>query len=452
LRIARDILDCRQLFFNGYRQRGGAIMGRVAKGNLFVLRGKFALQYYVSGREHKHLLRDDDGAEIPRSWRSDDERERHCIDDPTRSGGKRYLTQRQVAEAAAERIIAPLRMRNEAQRLRSVVADLSALEERVIAAEAAEVNRRATPLKIWQIYAAIQYPEYAVGAIPPTNSRAYTIRLYLRDFADFCAEKKITSFAKITAHDAARYFASRNFPASSHNDRLQNLNTVFKRLIKHQKIIGAVNPFGEIDKKREGHYRKKNLTKEQLRALFDAAENAEWRAFFMAGYFVQGLRRGDAATLRKGEIFLERGVIERVQNKLRSRMANLDEAGIFSGINAQLREAITPFVLAAKTASDFIFPNVAKIALGSHTKFNTDIRKTFERAGMINTRRNAAGRLIVDYGFHSLRHSFATDSIAAGAALLETSAAMGHHDGKMTAHYVHVSDEMARAAAEKLSV
>ncbi|MDR0868726.1 MAG: hypothetical protein LBP75_09705 [Planctomycetota bacterium] len=43
-------------------------MGRTTNGRVFLLRGKYAIQYYIDGREHKHLLRDGDGNPIPRAW------------------------------------------------------------------------------------------------------------------------------------------------------------------------------------------------------------------------------------------------------------------------------------------------------------------------------------------------------------------------------------------------
>jgi site-specific recombinase XerD len=90
----------------------------------------------------------------------------------------------------------------------------------------------------------------------------------------------------------------------------------------------------------------------------------------------------------------------------------------------------------AETAQDFLFVNPKGKQLGD---FKDDWWKALERAG------------ISGFHFHDLRHTFATDMIAAGGQSVTVQAALGHANIKTTGIYTHVSNENLRKALEMVS-
>ena len=110
-------------------------------------------------------------------------------------------------------------------------------------------------------------------------------------------------------------------------------------------------------------------------------------------------------------------------------------------------------LLGASTADHFLLP----ADLSRHTK-NTDPLKgrrgfdpTMHQMSWDTAWRNlrkAAG--LHKLRFHSMRHTFITRLAEIGVPLEVTQSAVGHMSAAITRHYRHISDNVARAAVEKL--
>lgn len=407
-------------------------MGRQHRGRIFARNGHYCIQYYVGGKEHKHRLLDAQGNPIPVRWPSKTEREAH--------GGQ---TPAEVARAAADELIAPLRMKDRSATLRHIIADLKTTEER---AEELERERReagATLANLWQIFSAIHFPQ--MKADKPTSRRARQIRAYIRDFVEWCGQKGLFRITQIDQQVATQYFRQCKFPAVGANARLNALKMIFKHIAEKGGIVlpDGRNPFASVEPRKTTNHRKQALTREQLRALFAAAgTNEELRAFLMCGYYC-GLRRADCVSLRWNEI--QDGVIVKAQAKLRNRMSE-DKATVRVGVPEPLAGQLAKL---PRQTDGHVFPSIAGMG---NRRLGDTIRDVFAAAGMVNERKNDDGSTIVDFGFHSLRHSYISDCIAAGIPLAIVQKQAGHNSAEMTMHYLHIQDEQARQYAALMPI
>jgi integrase len=110
-------------------------------------------------------------------------------------------------------------------------------------------------------------------------------------------------------------------------------------------------------------------------------------------------------------------------------------------------------LLGASTADHFLLP----ADLSRHTK-STDPLKgrrcfdpTLHQMSWDTAWRNLRKAAGLDkLRFHSMRHTFITRLAEIGVPLEVTQAAVGHMSAAITRHYRHISDNVARAAVEKL--
>jgi len=142
-------------------------MARITRGRIYKRgkKGNFYLQYYQEGKEHREVLRDEHGNPI---------------------------TKADAARAAADRIIAPLRFKDDAQKLRTLVNEISTLEQKAEIAAAELKNRTATLESGWDLYLKCQtcsetFTRYGKND-PPYTSRAYMARAYYRNWVNWMRE------------------------------------------------------------------------------------------------------------------------------------------------------------------------------------------------------------------------------------------------------------------------
>jgi len=183
-------------------------------------------------------------------------------------------------------------------------------------------------------------------------------------------------------------------------------------------------------------------------ALLDAADG-EVKLLFALGYFT-GLRLGDCCTLKWSEVDLEGGVINRLPRKTGGRAKDK--------LLAMVKVGISPFLANmlefAKGDSEYVLPELAGMYLGNReTLITTRIRAVFQRAGIeMHDRRNASGRAVVKFGFHSLRYSYISHNAEAGTPMGVIQRNAGHSNRMMTEHYLKISDEAARRYADALQL
>lgn len=173
----------------------------------------------------------------------------------------------------------------------------------------------------------------------------------------------------------------------------------------------------------------KVLTREEIAALLGALRRRKYRALLLTCY-AAGLRIGEACRLRVNDIDSQRMVIH-----VRSGKGGVDRDTVLS---PRLLELLREYWKTERPA-DWLFPGKRR-----HRPV------TFESARhAFRSARDAVG-LPACYTPHSLRHSFATHLLDAGADLVLLKTLLGHQSIRTTSIYTHIHLERIRNAPSPL--
>jgi len=245
--------------------------------------------------------------------------------------------------------------------------------------------------------------------------------------------------------------------ASTFNHHLQFLRRLWRVLSK--KSRAECNPWMEIRNKTAIMQSRRELTIEELRRVCEAAKG-ELRLLLAIGLYC-GLRLGDCATLRWGEIDLVRGIIRRIPMKTSRRRAK----PVLIPIHPALRGMLTAIPTAKRR--DYVLPDTATQYLRDTSAVSKLIQAHFQKCeittckpgtGVETKKKDKDGKLIpksgkravVEVGFHSLRHSFVSLCRTANAPLAVVESIVGHNSVAMTQHYTHVGEKAALMAVSEL--
>lgn len=341
------------------------------------------------------------------------------------------------AEAAAERILAPMRAADSVETLKVVqtrLADATATAERL-------ADEASPPLAIrraWDMYLESQ-------ARPQSGPE--TLRQYESHFDAFIGwlaakHTNAATLRDVTAEMAAGFVRNleteRRLSGNRINKYVQFLRTFFRVLSKPARIVA--NPFADIAPRRHLAQSKRPLTLEELRAVIMGAES-EMKTLFMLGTFL-GLRLADAATLQWGEVDVHRRIVRRIPRKT----ARTGQA-IIIGLPAMLAEHLA----ALERKGPFVLPATAAEYEEDAPALSRRIQEHLELCGIVTakpgTGEGTGKRAVVLAGFHSLRHSFVSLHAQAGTPQAILQKLAGHSNPMMTEHYTHISEESATATA-----
>jgi integrase len=273
-------------------------------------------------------------------------------------------------------------------------------------------------------------------------------------FADWMKKKHadILTLRDVTKEIAEEYASSLNhakFSPSTYNKHLNLLTLVF-RVVKHKaKLTG--NPWespkrgGHIQRRRLVTNSRRELTIDELRNICQAA-NGELQTLLALGIY-SGLRLGDCATLRWGEVDLPRGMIRRIPNKTARR----NPKPVIVPIHPILRDmlAVTPL----NKRSEYVLPEMAALYASSVCAVTDRVQHHLKTCG-ITLHKPGTGtggkRAVIEVGFHSLRHTFVSLCRESNAPLAVVESIVGHSNPSMTRHYTHVGELAAGRAVAAL--
>lgn len=409
-------------------------MARTTKGRLYKRgkRGNYYLQFYQDGKEHREALRDEHG-------------------EPIREAA--------AARAAADRILAPLRFKDDAQKLRTLVSELSALEKKAEDAAAVLKNQSATLENGWECFLKCPtcpdtYTRYGKQE-PPHDSRAYISRGYYRNFVLWMEEHhpEAKLLCEVSEDMAQEYIDTLKEKYGTNgrpvNERLRVVKQVFFSMLEDEKIVMPRDPFKRIKRLKTFTTTKDALTIEEVQRLVNAAQDAETRLLVLIG-FCTGLRLGDCCTLQWGEVDLARRVISRIPNKMCDRVQNPENVRVKVGIPALLLNEFLQ--IPADRRNGAVLPNLCDQYNNLHTGIYKRIRALFQRAKIVTVKPGSKDAQhphgIIVKGFHSLRHTFVSLSAEAGAPQHVIQQIVGHSSPLMTMHYLHLGNsDLTRSAA-----
>lgn len=279
------------------------------------------------------------------------------------------------------------------------------------------------------------------GAFLATNptAGAGTLKLYqrsLKAFKDWLTEHRpsIADFGLVDSHTAADWLATvwgQGVSASTYNDKRGALALIYKELSRPYKLSG--NPFLETVRKKGVQQKRLSLSRDQIQQLLEVDTSREMRAVLFLGLFA-GMRLGDAVFLKVGAI---RGSILKYTPAKTSRTSG---AVVQVPLLSILSEALKPYL---KGKSDsYLFPEIAKRYLKNPDGLKLQLLELIHLVTGKGEQLCAAQSLRKRslYGFHSLRHSFATEAARAGVDTVMLQLMTGDTMQTLQKYYVQIAE------------
>lgn len=352
------------------------------------------------------------------------------------------ITDRRKAEQAKMKVMAPFATADEATALESIAAKIEGRK-----AELARLEDEQNP----GLSLATAWTEFVKAPNRPDSGDS-TLRQYGFQFAQFVEWMKQKHPGESTLRDVSRQIAEEYATHLNHdrlspgtfNKHLNLLGLVFRVLKEKARIVE--NPWTEIQRKRLCAHTRRELTVDELRRVCDAA-SGELRTLLALGIYT-GLRLGDCATLRWGEVDLKRGVIRRVPNKTaRNKPDKVVQVPVHPTLRGMLAEIPT------EARADYVLPEIAALYQNRIDLVTDLVQSHFISCG-IKPHKPGTGengkRAVLEVGFHSLRHTFVSLCRESGAPLSVVESIVGHSNPAMTRHYTHVGELAAGQAVAAL--
>lgn len=361
-----------------------------------------------------------------------------------------------------------LKTRNKQQAIKEAekyVPLLQATSSEVIAAHVQHARNLATPEKNLLLYQAWEeYEKSPDRATPDTVSEALAYKSTFAEFVEWVNDPQATlrDITETTAMQYADYMRQQNIAVSTHNRKLKRIRKVFKVL---QEYCSEDNPFQPAvlyrkeREEREQDVHRLSFTREQEQQLrnvladdhYKVLNKPEVRVIYYLGMFT-GQRMKDCVLLRWSKINLEMNRIWVKQFKTGKEVT--------IPIAPTLREVLLEALEWKKSDLDYVCPNVAMRynktnALGKNVGnnlVNIDMLRVIRWIGL-EPSVNVPGRdkKVTVYGFHSLRHSFASYCAEAGVPQATVVSILGADSEIVTKYYTHVGDEAQKQAIAAVS-
>ena len=361
-----------------------------------------------------------------------------------------------------------LKTRNKQQAIKEAekyVPLLQATSSEVIAAHVQHARNLATPEKNLLLYQAWEeYEKSPDRATPDTVSEALAYKSTFAEFVEWVNDPQATlrDITETTAMQYADYMRQQNIAVSTHNRKLKRIRKVFKVL---QEYCSENNPFQppvlyrKEREEREQDVHRLSFTREQEQQLRDVLgddhykvlNKPEVRVIYYLGMFT-GQRMKDCVLLRWSKINLDMNRIWVKQFKTGKEVT--------IPIAPTLREVLLEALEWKKSDLDYVCPNVAMRynktnALGKNVGnnlVNIDMLRVIRWIGL-EPSVHVPGRdkKVTVYGFHSLRHSFASYCAEAGVPQATVVSILGADSEIVTKYYTHVGDEAQKQAIAAVS-
>ncbi len=342
---------------------------------------------------------------------------------------------------------------------------LKATSAEVIAAHVKHARGLVTPQKnlllteAWDVYE--KSPERAT---PDTVSEALAYRSTFQEFVGWIDDPART-LRDITGEVAGEYaeqMRKQNIAVSTHNRKIKRIRRVFRVL---REYWTGENPFQSPTllrkerEEREHDVHRLSFTREQeqlLQAVLDddkhkVMNKPEVRLIYYLGMFT-GQRMKDCVLLRWSKIDFK---LKRVWVK---QFKTGKEVTI--PIAPKLLEVLQEALAWKSGETDYVCPNVAARynqtnAAGKNVGnnlVNIDMLRVIRWIGLEpSVEVPGRDKKVTVYGFHSLRHSFASHCAEAGVPQATVLSILGADSEIVNKYYTHVGDEAQRQAIAAIS-
>lgn len=250
-----------------------------------------------------------------------------------------------------------------------------------------------------------------------------------------------TKFADaLTPADAGDFLnaATKDKSDKTFNDYRAFLSQIWKSLVKFN--LADTNPWTLIDRRKGVKQIEHEAFDEEKLSRLLAASDGEMRVLFLVGIYT-GLRLKDAVLMKWRQVDFRRGEIEAKPFKTAKYKTEVKIS-----MTRPLADALMDAMSAAGAVrdSDYVMPELARRYERQPRGVTKSIQRIIRKAGFDTGEERDRGRTACRYGFHSLRHSFATIARAHGIPLSSVRDALGHKSEIMTLHYTRQTDEERR--------
>ena len=208
----------------------------------------------------------------------------------------------------------------------------------------------------------------------------------------------------------------------------------------------TVNPFAKIARRRDAQHHRKELPWDKLKEVCDAAQG-EMKLLLFLGIYT-GQRLGDCCRLSWDEVDLMRGWIIITPSKTRSRGGE----PLHIPIHPHLRPLLeaTP----EEQRKGPVLPELAALYERHRDNVTDRVQRLLRHCGIsihqADTGPKTQRRAVLQYGFHSLRHTTVTLLQEAGVPQAVVQRIVGHRTVAMTNRYTHVGRQAISEAMAKL--
>ena len=307
-----------------------------------------------------------------------------------------------------------------------------------------------------------KYSQHPDRAMPSTVSEQLAYKSTFEEFASgLIAKKPALQMHEVTHADALNFsdFMKNNqLAVDTHNRKIKRLRKIFKVLNVY--CGDTKNPFVSstlLRKSREEQnqgIRRLSFTREQeqllLRVLEDPKKKVmhkpEIKIIYYLGMYT-GQRMKDCIMLRWNRINLKRRTIEVKQFKTGKEVS--------IPIAPQLYNILLEAQATKEKDHDFVCPNVAARYNREDSRgknignnlVNIDVLRVIKWAGMKpSVKIDGRKKAVTVYGFHSLRHSFASHCAEAGVPKAVVLSILGTDSDIVDKYYTHIGEEAQHKA------
>ncbi len=224
---------------------------------------------------------------------------------------------------------------------------------------------------------------------------------------------------------------------------LRPLRAIFNKAIAENEINTDLYPFGIRKYQIPASSKvKKALTREQLKALFNAdpktPEQEKAKDFFFFSYSCNGMNMKDILLLRNKDIENDRFEFFRAKTK-RTSKKNLKSITIY--LNEFSKSVIDKYRGTRRGSDDFVFPILESCndAKEQQVKIKNFTRFVNQHIGKVCKDNN-----LPEASTYWARHSFATNAIRSGASMEFIQESLGHGNLSTTQNYFAGFDDEAK--------
>ncbi|MBQ6472774.1 MAG: tyrosine-type recombinase/integrase [Victivallales bacterium] len=312
----------------------------------------------------------------------------------------------------------------------------------------------------WDVYS--KHPE---RAMPATVSEQQAYKRTWDDFLAFVGDI-LMPVSQITYENARKYAEHLKNDLSqavdSHNRKINRLRKIFSTLKGYYQ---GENPFGSSTLKRKNReesnlgVHRLGFTAEQEAKLLEVLDDPtkkvkhkdEIRVVFYLGLFT-GQRLKDNCLLRWNKVDLNAGKIWVKQFKTGKEVV----IPIAPQLKAQLQIALQW----KTTAESYVCPNVAERYCHADENgkvrgadlLDKDVLRVIKWIGVEpSVKVEGRAKAITVYGFHSLRHSFASHAAENGVPRAVLQAILGDNADIIDHYYTHIGEEALQDAVQAIS-